>query len=57
MTIWAAKANFMEKEIGSIEKGKKADFILLDKDLMTVGEADILNTRVLATYSNGKKVF
>ena len=57
MTIWAAKANFMEKEIGSIEKGKKADFILLDKDLMTVADQEILSTKVLATYSNGKKVF
>lgn len=56
MTIWAAKANFMEKEIGSLEKGKKADFILLDKDLMKVAETDILNTKVSATYIGGKKV-
>jgi predicted amidohydrolase YtcJ len=38
MTIWAAKAGFLEKEVGSIEVGKKADFILLDKDLMKVAE-------------------
>lgn len=56
MTIWAAKANFMEKEIGSLEKGKKADFILLDKDLMNVTLTDILNTRVYATYLAGKRV-
>lgn len=45
MTIWAAKAGFLENEIGSIEVGKKADFILLDKDLMTVEEKEVLNTK------------
>jgi predicted amidohydrolase YtcJ len=54
MTIWAAKAGFLEKEVGSIEVGKKADFILLDKDLMKVAETDILNTKVSATYIGGK---
>jgi predicted amidohydrolase YtcJ len=57
MTIWAAKAGFLEKEIGSIETGKKADFIILDKDLMHVSENDVLNIKVIATYSNGKKVY
>lgn len=57
MTIWAAKAGFLEKEVGSIEKGKKADFILLDKDLMKVPETDILNTKVTGTWLGGKKVY
>ena len=57
MTIWAAKADFLENEIGSIEVGKKADFIILDKDLMQVTEQDVLNTKVVATYSGGKKVY
>lgn len=57
MTIWAAKSNFEENEKGSIEKGKFADFILLDKDLMRADEKDILNTHVLMTYVNGEKVF
>jgi len=57
MTIWAAKADFLENEIGSIEAGKKADFIMLDQDLMHVTEQNVLNTKVIATYSNGKKVF
>jgi predicted amidohydrolase YtcJ len=56
MTIWAAKANFMEKEIGSLEQGKKADFIMLDQDLMKVPETDILKIKVKATYLGGKKV-
>ncbi len=57
MTIWAAKASFEEKQKGSLEKGKFADFIILDTDLMSCPAADILKTKVLATYSGGKKVY
>lgn len=57
MTIWAAKAAFEEKEKGSLEKGKAADFIILDKDIMKCRAEDILNTKVLFVFSNGKKVF
>jgi predicted amidohydrolase YtcJ len=57
MTIWAAKAAFQEKELGSLEKGKSADFVILNQDLMRVEENKILDTKVLETYSNGKKVF
>ena len=56
-TIWAAKADFMENEVGSIEPGKKADFIILDKDLMQAPESEILSTKVVGTYSGGKKVY
>lgn len=57
MTIWAAKAAFEEKEKGSLEKGKAADFIMLDNDLMKCDENKILNTKVLGTYVNGDKLF
>ncbi len=57
MTIWAAKASFLEKEVGSLEVGKKADFIILAQDLMQVPVNKILDTKVVATYSGGKKVF
>jgi hypothetical protein len=57
MTIWAAKSNFEENEKGSIEKGKFADFIILDKDIMKISEKDILNTKVINTYVGGKKVY
>ena len=57
MTIWAAKANFEEKEKGSLEKGKFADFVILDKDIMTIDPEEILTTSVLATYVNGENVY
>ncbi|HWZ35746.1 MAG TPA: amidohydrolase [Mucilaginibacter sp.] len=57
MTIWAAKANFEEKEKGSIEVGKYADFVITDKDLMKAGDADLPNIKVLKTYINGEKVY
>lgn len=57
MTIWAARSNFEEGEKGSLEKGKLADFIILDKDLMTIPANEVLNTAVLATYVGGEKVY
>jgi predicted amidohydrolase YtcJ len=57
MTIWAAKGDFLEKEQGSLEKGKKADFIILDKDLMQASESELLATKVISTYLGGKKVY
>ena len=57
MTIWAAKAAFEEKEKGSLEVGKSADFIILDGDLMKCSEAKILQVKPVATFINGEKVF
>ena len=57
MTIWAARADCLEKEIGSLEAGKKADFVILDKDLMTIPAADVLRAKIISTYSAGVKVF
>jgi predicted amidohydrolase YtcJ len=57
MTIWAAKANFEEEEKGSLEKGKFADFVMLDTDLMKADEKNVLNCKVLMTFVNGEKVF
>ncbi|MEY4638587.1 MAG: hypothetical protein RLZZ446_1106, partial [Bacteroidota bacterium] len=56
MTIWAARANFEETKKGSLEKGKWADFIILDKDLMKASPAELLKINTLSTYINGVKV-
>ena len=57
MTIWAAYANFEEEEKGSIEAGKFADFIILDKDIMKVEQSEIPGIKVLETYVNGEQVY
>lgn len=57
MTIWAAKANFEEKEKGSIENGKFADFVILDHDILNATATQILNAKVIKTYINGEKVY
>ncbi|MCX2679562.1 amidohydrolase [Galbibacter sp. EGI 63066] len=56
MTIWAAYSNFEGDEKGSIEVGKWADFIILDKDIMTVPAEDIPNLQVEKTFVGGKQV-
>jgi len=57
MTIWAAQANFEEKEKGSLEKGKFADFIILDNDLMKEAPGRLLQIKVLKTFVGGEKVY
>jgi predicted amidohydrolase YtcJ len=57
MTIWAAKASFDENEKGSLENGKWADFVILDTDLLTASPKEVLDTKILSTWSAGEKVF
>lgn len=57
MTIWAAWAGFMEKEVGSLEPGKYADFVVLDQDIMQVPAELVLRTRVLSTWMGGTTVY
>ncbi len=57
MTIWPAYASFEEQLTGSLTPGKYADFVILDRDIMTVPDADILGTHVIATYIQGRAVF
>jgi len=53
MTIWAAYSNFEEDEKGSIEPGKFADFVIYDKDMMTVPVEEIPTIRAEQTFVNG----
>ena len=48
---------FWEKEIGSIEIGKRADFILVDRDLLACPIDDLKTTKVLETWVEGKNVY
>ena len=57
MTIWAALSNFEEQDKGSLEVNKLADFIILDRNILTVPEDEILKTQVKATYINGELVY
>ena len=57
MTLWASQACLEEKETGSLEPGKMADFVILDRDILTTAEAEIPGTRVLATYVGGEKMY
>ncbi len=56
-TLDAAYAGFMEDEVGSIEPGKRADFVVLSHDLMTVPPEQILDTTVEATYLDGAPIY
>jgi predicted amidohydrolase YtcJ len=57
MTIWPAYAAFQEATMGSLSAGKLADFVVLDRDIMTVPDRDILGTAVIATYIGGQAVY
>ncbi len=57
MTIWAAKASFQERFKGSIEPGKYADFVVLDRDIMTAPEYDVPYTKVSMTFVAGELVY
>jgi hypothetical protein len=55
MTIWAAYSNFEEKEKGSLEVGKWADFVIYDQDLMKVEESQIVKIKPTHTYLKGNR--
>jgi predicted amidohydrolase YtcJ len=57
LSLSAAYAAFQEKERGSIEPGKLADFTVLSSDIMTIPEAQILRSHVLMTIIGGEVVY
>ena len=57
LTINVAKQMFLENERGSIREGKFADFLLVNKDVLTCPATEIHTAKPEATYFEGKKVF
>ncbi|WP_228852262.1 amidohydrolase [Aegicerativicinus sediminis] len=57
MTIWGAFVNFEETEKGSIEVGKFADFIVLDKNIMEVPIDEVPSMEVDKTFIAGELVY
>ena len=56
-TQGAAYAAFQEDEVGSITPGKRADFVVLSQNLMTVAPSEILDTETVATYIDGAPAY
>ena len=56
-TLDAAYAEHQDKTLGTLEKGKWADFILIDRDLFTIAPADIWKIKVEQTWVAGKRVY
>lgn len=57
MTLWPAVAAFQERDLGSLSPGKYADFVILDRDIMTAPPEEILATRVVRTVLGGATVW
>jgi len=57
MTIDAAYASFTEGSLGSLVPGKRADYVVLSQDIMTIPVDLILNTKVQATVIDGRLAF
>ncbi|MCH8264309.1 MAG: amidohydrolase family protein, partial [Proteobacteria bacterium] len=55
-TIDAAYAGHQENLLGTLEPGKKADFILLDRDIFTSPVSEIWQTQVLQTWVDGSRI-
>jgi predicted amidohydrolase YtcJ len=51
---WLMRA---EREVGSLEVGKRADFVVIDRDLLACRPEQIRTTRVLSTWLDGQRVF
>jgi hypothetical protein len=56
-TLDAARAGFAETEVGSLEAGKRADFVVLSRALEDLAPADILDLRVQSTWIDGERVY
>jgi len=53
----AAFAGFAEERLGTLERGKLADFIFIDRDIFAVSPREVRETQVLETWLGGRKVW
>ena len=56
-TINAALAMKQDKTTGSLEVGKKADLVIVDRDILSIEPREVMNTQVQATYVDGRRVY
>lgn len=56
-TIWPAYASFQEDLLGTIEPGKRADFTVFSRDIMTIPEEEILTVETVMTVVDGEVVY
>lgn len=56
-TLDAARAGFMEQSVGSLVPGKRADFVVLDRNIFEVDASAIDDTRVFQTWLDGEVVY
>lgn len=57
MTLDPAYASFSDDQLGTITPGKRADYVVLSKDIMTIPADKLLETKVLATVIDGRPVY
>jgi len=56
-TVNAARTIGLEQQIGSLSPGKQADFIVLDRDVFSVDDKALHDTKVLQTWFGGRQVY
>ena len=57
MTLWAAWLSFDETRLGTLEAGKLADFVVIDRDYLTCPEDEIRQIKPLRTVLGGRTVW
>ncbi len=57
MTIWNAISTFTENDLGTLEAGKRADFVVLDRDILQVSEKQLPKAKAKATFVAGEQVY
>ena len=57
MTIWPAYQHFEENSKGSLEVGKLADMVILDRDPLTIDRKNLVDIQILATFKEGVTVY